>query len=493
MKIKQDIFYKYDWKIFPIVFVVHQAALQLTLLCGITAENIVIVWLPNAVLLAILLRFKGQRIWQIVLICFCSDVIGNAPYFGWLLSMQLGCANVIEVIVTYVLLRRANASADLNSIDDFRKFIVAGPILAALLGGVIGAAIIKMSEVTTTPYFSCVLIWWFGDALGLMIFTPLLLMLTNTNRVPIVFNRIDAMIALLLFVLSALIFLYARNAAGDLLVNPNLMLPIILVVALRFGPLWTVVSVAVCAMSISAMVTFGYKLFGNVSLNNEIIYAQSHILTLSIVGMGCAIFLNELISREHFLEQRVSQRTQELEDSNRKLAALSATDGLTGIANRRCFDDELASEWRRASRSCQSLALLLLDVDHFKKFNDLYDHQAGDDCLRMIAKILEASSRRKGDLAARYGGEEFALIVPMVEGDNAEVMAQLICSSVEQLGLPHAKSSFNVVTVSIGVAVIVPDQTIREDVLIHLADDALYQAKRLGRNQVVLTNMVNYK
>ena len=185
------------------------------------------------------------------------------------------------------------------------------------------------------------------------------------------------------------------------------------------------------------------------------------------------------------LEQRVIARTEELQKANLLLADLSMTDGLTGIANRRRFAEVLESEWTRAMRSGQSLALAMIDVDWFKRYNDHYGHQAGDDCLRAVARLLTESTRRGGDLVARYGGEEFAIIAPATDGAQALQMAHAICQAIQSLALPHALSEFSHVSVSIGVTALVPGQDDTPDALLRLADAALYRAKGEGRNRVV--------
>ncbi|MDD2684684.1 MAG: sensor domain-containing diguanylate cyclase [Gallionella sp.] len=196
--------------------------------------------------------------------------------------------------------------------------------------------------------------------------------------------------------------------------------------------------------------------------------------------------VEHLQSHERILEDRVAERTGELEILNRKLEALSTTDGLTGIANRRRFDQVLESEWNRAARSGQPLALALIDVDWFKKFNDHYGHQAGDDCLRHVADVLAASVCRTSDLVARYGGEEFAFIAPATDADSALTMARKICEALHARGLPHEKSDFGCLSASIGVAVMIPKETDKADVLLKAADAALYRAKEQGRNKAVL-------
>lgn len=210
---------------------------------------------------------------------------------------------------------------------------------------------------------------------------------------------------------------------------------------------------------------------------------QNSALFLELQGEQTALReLNET------LEQRVLERTAELQKVNLQLEALSTTDGLTGIANRRRFDLTLETEWNRAQRMRQPLALAILDVDWFKNFNDRYGHQAGDDCLRTIAHLLETHIRRTGDLVARYGGEEFAFITPATDTTQALGMAQALCEALRQLGLPHETSPLGCVTASIGVAVMVPAEGETAEVLVKLADEALYRAKKQGRNRVVLSS-----
>ena len=196
--------------------------------------------------------------------------------------------------------------------------------------------------------------------------------------------------------------------------------------------------------------------------------------------------VRQLTRRQTLLQAMVAARTQELEDSNARLAALSSTDGLTGISNRRGFDAAIETEWRRAARGHYSLALAMLDVDHFKSYNDLYGHQAGDECLRTVANLIAAHGRRTSDLVARYGGEEFALLAVSSDAGQALQVAQEVCEALQALALPHAGSPYGVVTISIGVAAQVPDEDDTPANLIWTADRALYRAKLEGRNRANL-------
>ncbi|MES2320237.1 MAG: diguanylate cyclase [Pseudomonadota bacterium] len=206
------------------------------------------------------------------------------------------------------------------------------------------------------------------------------------------------------------------------------------------------------------------------------------LLCLSLLTSAYRARVQQLTRRQIQLEAMVAARTHELEDSNAKLAALSSTDGLTGINNRRGFDAALESEWRRAARNGYPLALAMLDVDHFKAYNDHYGHQAGDQCLRTVADLIAAHGRRTSDLVARYGGEEFALLAPATDAQHAMAIARGICDELARLALPHAKSPHGVVTISIGVATAMPDEAYSWTTLIEKSDRALYQAKQDGRN-----------
>lgn len=189
------------------------------------------------------------------------------------------------------------------------------------------------------------------------------------------------------------------------------------------------------------------------------------------------------------LEAKVRQRTEDLEQANRQLERLSVTDELTQLANRRRFDVALAQEWQRAQRRRQSLALIMLDVDHFKAYNDRYGHQAGDACLQQIAAVLRSCARRAGDLAARYGGEEFVVMLPDADVHMAAAVAQSIRESLLQAALPHASSPVApVVTVSLGVAACVPPGEASSEPLLRQADTALYEAKSQGRNRLILAS-----
>ena len=191
-------------------------------------------------------------------------------------------------------------------------------------------------------------------------------------------------------------------------------------------------------------------------------------------GLGVMLSIRD-ISRRKSAEDR-------LEEANRNLFMLASTDGLTGLANRRAFDKSLTRELARCARDGLPLALLLVDVDHFKRYNDSYGHQEGDECLKRLSHLLRGMARRPGDVAARYGGEEFAVILPNTAADGGMHFAENLRTAVEQLNIPHCRSSYGIVTVSIGIACEIPASR-TDSTILQNADVALYSAKAGGRNR----------
>ncbi|MBF0621841.1 MAG: GGDEF domain-containing protein [Magnetococcales bacterium] len=188
------------------------------------------------------------------------------------------------------------------------------------------------------------------------------------------------------------------------------------------------------------------------------------------------------------LSDRQQAELRELNDLKDKylkeVEALSVTDGLTGIPNRRRFDQFLEFEWRRAHRNATSIAVILMDIDFFKPYNDNYGHAAGDECLVKVAQKLAHTARRTADLVARYGGEEFVCVLPEADLTHASMVAEMMRSAIEGLALPHGHSHVtNVVTMSMGVAATMPDGVVRPELLVQKADACLYYAKSSGRNQ----------
>lgn len=216
------------------------------------------------------------------------------------------------------------------------------------------------------------------------------------------------------------------------------------------------------------------------SLEKDFYYQSSwyHFIAVKL-GDGFAISVRDITSRK--------QMEIDLQEANRKLELLANSDGLTHIANRRSFNDYLFREWKRHEQEQQPIALILLDIDYFKRYNDYYGHQEGDDCLIKVAQTIAELCQRPTDFVARYGGEEFAIILPHTDANYAFLIAESIRETIAALNLPHAGSLGKpFITLSLGVATVIPNAENDLDALITQADIALYEAKNKGRNQTIV-------
>jgi two-component system chemotaxis family response regulator WspR len=217
--------------------------------------------------------------------------------------------------------------------------------------------------------------------------------------------------------------------------------------------------------------------------NDYLVKLPDRLEMLARVRYHSNAHISRLQRDQAFRFLRESQ--QQLAAANIELQKLAALDGLTGIANRRRFDESLLLEWQRGQRERAPLSLLMCDLDFFKQFNDTYGHQAGDLCLKRAAAVLTEHLRRPADLVARYGGEEFAIILPDTDGVGALNVARACVQTMQQLGIENREAALGVVTLSIGVATMVPAKPFSYADLLGAADQALYAAKRGGRNRAV--------
>jgi two-component system chemotaxis family response regulator WspR len=219
--------------------------------------------------------------------------------------------------------------------------------------------------------------------------------------------------------------------------------------------------------------------------NDYLVKLPDRIELIARIRYHAAAYHSQVQRDEAYRALRESQ--QMLMESNRELERLTNVDGLTGLSNRRYFNEYMEAEWKRALRTGTPLAVLMIDVDHFKLYNDSHGHVAGDDVLKRVAQAIGSACQRSSDLAARYGGEEFAIVLPGGVAADVADMGGRVRAAIEGLGIPHgASSAAKVVTASIGGATVVPDRTDSFFALVDRADKALYAAKKSGRNRAVV-------
>jgi len=185
------------------------------------------------------------------------------------------------------------------------------------------------------------------------------------------------------------------------------------------------------------------------------------------------------------MQRSLLDLTHKLNTANKELQQLSATDGLTGLSNRRMFDELSLREWRRCDRMKKPFALVMVDVDNFKLYNDNYGHQAGDECLKIVAAQMLRAAPRASDVVARYGGEEFVFVLGETDMDGAKWVANHVRQRVVELNIPHVATALKHVTISCGVASVIPGDKLSLETLLQTADFALYRAKEQGRNKVI--------
>lgn len=232
--------------------------------------------------------------------------------------------------------------------------------------------------------------------------------------------------------------------------------------------------------------------FTEQEVEHNLLYLVELTALLGRMGLERCISRDRAQAERGKLRKAVADRTRELRQANAQLKSLNDelecranTDALTGIHNRAAFDQRLTSEWKRSTRSSDHLALLIMDIDCFKQFNDRYGHPAGDDCLARIAAAIDASMERSTDFFARYGGEEFVCLLPNTDRDGAMEVAKRIQEAVRATAIEHASSTVaQWVTMSVGIGCAQPAPGSDADALLHLADQQLYRAKQAGRNRI---------
>jgi diguanylate cyclase (GGDEF)-like protein len=437
-----------------------------------------ILWPANGILLAVLLVLP-RRFWTAYLTGSVVSSLLVHKILGFTISFSLifTGANAVEILVAALWLTPQHRQRpDLTDLKTLGKLLLYGVVLAPL----VSALWVEM----------CLFIWFrpaellamsnfvFGDALGIAIMVPLTLAV-NRSELASIFSsakRLETGCILTgIALLSAVVF--AQN--GLPIVFP--LFPLLLLMIFRLGSSGSAIGIFLMCVPAAYFTSQGRGPFAL----HEIGSTQKTMQIHSIFLLQCflVVSLVTIYSVAAALAQR-DRLEQELTVAYQEADIKAGMDHVTGLANRRAFDKRLALEWRRAIRENVGLSLMMIDVDQFKLYNDHYGHPAGDACLKAVGDILLNSPLRATDLAARYGGEEFAIILPRAGSKGAFLMADRIRQSVADQCFPHLAYQPGIVTISIGVATVHPEPGLNEALLIELADQALYLAKRDGRNQV---------
>ncbi|MBV5261229.1 diguanylate cyclase [Synechococcus moorigangaii CMS01] len=464
------------------------------------------VWLPSGLTLGLILIFGDSILPSIALGSFwiiSVDLLTRDPNISIaaFLWVNLGCigSNLVQpLIARFILHKYVPQQQFFSQVRSISIYIVAATI-SPMASAFIGVTSVAMAgRMAWSDYGLNWFTWWLASTLAHLIFTPVILL--GKDFFSRKFQYHPAELGLTLLVLGGVswsIFIQNYPIAYLLLLILNWTV-------FRYGAF--VSSLLVSIVSILAIYTtaHGLGVFVLESQNQSLLFLQSFMGVFALSSLLLSAVVEERSQAQASLKRAldnstklVLERTRELRRSeillrqtNQELQKLVNLDGLTQIANRRCFNQRLTSEWHRLQRERQPLSLLLLDVDYFKGYNDFYGHQKGDDCLVQIAQAVQQLLKRPTDLVARYGGEEFAVILPNTDCPGATVVAKRIRRTILELQIAHemSGSGVGIVTVSIGVCSDLPGDLMKPLMFIEKADQALYAAKQQGRNRIVVAS-----
>jgi diguanylate cyclase (GGDEF)-like protein len=346
-----------------------------------------------------------------------------------------------------------------------------GVLLAPLASSAFIELVAIIERIPTTVVSATT--WFIGDVMGIAVVTPLVLAIDKgeTEALFARGKRVETISILVgLCALSTVVF------AMDGLPVDFLLIPALLLAIFRLGSSGSAIGIILIAGPAVYMTERNHGAFA-LARADLFIHSIFILQCFLCVALILLYSVNSALRERDRLQQAVTAAFFEA-DAN------AVRDHLTGLANRRAFDKQIAREWQRAFRERLNLSLLIIDVDRFKLYNDHYGHPAGDECLRKVSSILAQSALRATDLVARYGGEEFAIILPGASANMASLLAERIRQSVAEAALPHASDPQGIVTISAGVATLQPSNDIETTMLIERADRALYEAKNRGRDRV---------
>ncbi|HVO05299.1 MAG TPA: diguanylate cyclase [Burkholderiaceae bacterium] len=484
------------WLLVPLAY---YAGAKLGVSVAVMPEGIAVLWPPNSVLLTAMLLGRPREVALFALLGIVAEVAADVPTFSVREALVFGVANAIEATLAWALLRAWRFNPRLATLLDVRKFVVAGPLLAAAVAATLGAAVYAHYHGSQTDYLEFLRVWWLGDAMGLLIFTPLLLSLAlpATGRAaPKRSLGVDLLVLAVALTLLALIVTPGGGGWMGVQVAPVLLLPCVLFVAARFDLRTTTATVGVIGLAVAYATAHGGAPFGTLPPSEASMRAQEFILSMSLLALGLAALLAQLRAQQRdigeanarldqlnrTLEARVAERTAQLDGLNRDLERLAMSDPLTGLLNRRAFFAIARGAVDTARRHQRPLAVLMIDVDRFKAINDRHGHAAGDQTLQHVAAML-TDQVRVGDTLARYGGEEFVLLASDIDFERALQMAQRMGDALRAAPLQLPGGAITV-TASFGVTVLGSgDDDL--DQLVRRADQALYAAKAAGRATAV--------
>lgn len=438
------------------------------------------IWWANSALASMMLLDNRRRWLPLLAAGYAGNVIGHLLIGDptWetfaLSACDVGETAIAVVGVTYAIGHRVDLTQQRQLLRFVLFAVFLGPLIASVTAGLL------LHWVSGSPV-TIFLVWFPASALGMSVVVPLVLGLARRETSELFLpNRLsNTLLYLLMIAVTTAVIFSSADFPWLFLIFPPLLF-LVVRLGLSGGALGCCVVASIGTHFTVSARGGALAHLADPSLEHRILILQLFLATAVLSVSVVAIVFADL--------KRAHRATGESEERYRELASsmemLATEDPLTGVANRRQFDRVMITEWKRAIRNDSPISLLLLDVDRFKDFNDLYGHLEGDTCLRSIAHVAAQACRRASDIVARIGGEEFAVILPGTGAAGALEAADRLREDVMLLGVPHAANAPLVVTVSIGCATVVPADGADVIEFIASADAALYGAKNAGRNRV---------
>jgi diguanylate cyclase (GGDEF)-like protein len=452
--------------------VVYLVAAKLSLLFAIPPGYATAVWPPSGIALAATLLL-GNRLWPGI---WLGAALANYTVNSSLaLAVAMGTGNALEALAGAALIRLfIGVPRRFERGRDVVVFVAIAALSCTIAATVAVLSMAAVGSVSWPQFLPNWWTWWQGDVAGIIIVTPLILTWRLRRVAP--WSRRKILEAVCFASLLAIVTLFIFSNTGIFSQFPMTfaILPFMIWAALRFSQ--RIVTTAIAFVSAFAVdhTIDGIGPFPLWSLNESLLTLLAFISTIVVTGLVLSALRIER-----------ARAMQELERTLIGLREQAITDPLTGLYNRRYLWEFLRREWVRAKRKDESLAVVMIDLDHFKRVNDAHGHQAGDFVLVAVAGLLR-NQIRSSDIVCRYGGEEFALVLPEASVENVRLRAEHIRAAIKGLDLRHENAPLGRITASLGVALF-PRHADNPDSLIRAADEALYKAKSLGRDRTVFS------
>jgi len=459
---------------------------------GMGEGSLTLIWLPSGIALSALLIF-GKSIWPAI---WLASFAANTPYLInegsqyplIIAAIYGGLAATINTSVQGILAQhlftKHIGKLQLKTSKSILTFVFQVIMIPSMLNMALLVLLYSIGGYTNISannvFYQTIILWLSGalaDFHGYFVVVPFVLSWYTRPKNPTTDKSILLTLSSMCLFIILMLSLFIVSSAIYLL----LILGVLVALYLGFR------SSTLLVLLVSLTYTFATaSQIGPFDLNNN--WTSFLSLLMFIFSFGLPIYIisakkYELKQANIHLEEKVIERTDALNSANKMLENISLTDGLTGVANRRHLDEFLETEWARAIRNKTTLSLLMIDIDFFKQYNDIYGHLAGDECLQLIAQKIQQLVQRPSDLVARYGGEEFVVVLP--ETQQVENIAEDIIREIKKLAIAHCNSSVSdIITISVGCATLQPKQGDQHSQLIDLADKQLYLAKNDGRNKI---------